>query len=147
MGVKPEASSASSAGCGRFNWNTTSFGLLTMIVSLEAIFLSTFVMISQNRQAARDTKRNQLDFETNIRSEIWSIHIGEALGLDVDHVEDIVAQAMRGARQAMESKDGPDGPAQAQAQAQSAPSQPTAPSPAPASPIPPPPRSQPHATP
>ncbi len=35
------------------------FGLLTMIVSLEAIFLSTFVMISQNRadfkrQAAAD---------------------------------------------------------------------------------------------
>jgi uncharacterized membrane protein len=30
------------------------FGLLTMIVSLEAIFLSTFVMISQNRA---DSKR------------------------------------------------------------------------------------------
>jgi uncharacterized membrane protein len=30
------------------------FGLLTMIVSLEAIFLSTFVMISQNRSAGRD---------------------------------------------------------------------------------------------
>jgi uncharacterized membrane protein len=30
------------------------YGLLTMIVSLEAIFLSTFVMISQNRA---DTKR------------------------------------------------------------------------------------------
>jgi uncharacterized membrane protein len=29
------------------------YGLLTMIVSLEAIFLSTFVMISQNRQDAR----------------------------------------------------------------------------------------------
>jgi uncharacterized membrane protein len=29
------------------------FGLLTMIVSLEAIFLSTFVMISQNRADAR----------------------------------------------------------------------------------------------
>ena len=28
------------------------FGLLTMIVSLEAIFLSTFVMISQNRGRA-----------------------------------------------------------------------------------------------
>src|SRR5438093_5887104 len=27
------------------------FGLLTLIVSLEAIFLSTFVLISQNRQA------------------------------------------------------------------------------------------------
>jgi uncharacterized membrane protein len=29
------------------------FGLLTLIVSLEAIFLSTFVMISQNRESAR----------------------------------------------------------------------------------------------
>jgi uncharacterized membrane protein len=33
------------------------YGLLTMIVSLEAIFLSTFVMISQNRA---DTKREAL---------------------------------------------------------------------------------------
>jgi uncharacterized membrane protein len=33
------------------------FGLLTMIVSLEAIFLSTFVMISQNRA---DEKRRVL---------------------------------------------------------------------------------------
>ena len=33
------------------------FGLLTMIVSLEAIFLSTFVMISQNRS---DEKRQAL---------------------------------------------------------------------------------------
>jgi uncharacterized membrane protein len=33
------------------------FGLLTMIVSLEAIFLSTFVMISQNRA---DEKREVL---------------------------------------------------------------------------------------
>jgi uncharacterized membrane protein len=30
-----------------------TFGLLTMIVSLEAIFLSTFVMISQNRADAK----------------------------------------------------------------------------------------------
>jgi uncharacterized membrane protein len=29
------------------------YGLLTMIVSLEAIFLSTFVMISQNRADAK----------------------------------------------------------------------------------------------
>jgi uncharacterized membrane protein len=36
------------------------FGLLTMIVSLEAIFLSTFVMISQNRaDAARQVAANQ----------------------------------------------------------------------------------------
>src|SRR3954452_2675829 len=36
------------------------FGLLTMIVSLEAIFLSTFVMISQNRaDATRQVAANQ----------------------------------------------------------------------------------------
>jgi uncharacterized membrane protein len=34
------------------------FGLLTLIVSLEAIFLSTFVMMSQNRQANKDRARD-----------------------------------------------------------------------------------------
>jgi uncharacterized membrane protein len=79
------------------------FGLLTMIVSLEAIFLSTFVMISQNRQAARTDLRSQLDFENNIRAEIWSVHIGEALGLDVEHVEATVRRAIEGAQEAMKS--------------------------------------------
>src|SRR3954447_12986074 len=36
-----------------FGVETYPYGLLTMIVSLEAIFLSTFVMISQNRGAAK----------------------------------------------------------------------------------------------
>ena len=74
------------------------FGLLTMIVSLEAIFLSTFVMVSQNRQAARADVRSQLDFETNLRSEIWSVHIGHALGIDPAHVEDVVRQAIEGSK-------------------------------------------------
>jgi len=74
------------------------FGLLTMIVSLEAIFLSTFVMVSQNRQAARADLRSELDFETNLRSEIWSVHIGQALGVDPTHVEDVVRQAIEGSR-------------------------------------------------
>lgn len=85
------------------------FGLLTMIVSLEAIFLATFVMISQNRQAARSDLRSQLDFENNIRGEIWSVHIGEALGLDVEHVEDIVRRAIDGAQAAM--RNAPTAPA------------------------------------
>ena len=85
------------------------YGLLTMIVSLEAIFLSTFVMISQNRQAARSDLRSELDFENNIRGEIWSVHIGEALGLDVDHVEDVVRRAVEGARQAMQNAAQPGG--------------------------------------
>jgi uncharacterized membrane protein len=45
------------------------FGLLTMIVSLEAIFLSTFVLISQNRLAAASEKRAELDLQVNLLAE------------------------------------------------------------------------------
>ena len=38
------------------------YGLLTMIVSLEAIFLSTFVMIGQNRQAAFQQAKADHDY-------------------------------------------------------------------------------------
>jgi hypothetical protein len=62
----------------RLEFDRFPFGLLTMVVSLEAIFLSTFVMVSQNRQAARSDIRSQLDFETNLRAEIWAVHIGHA---------------------------------------------------------------------
>jgi uncharacterized membrane protein len=74
------------------------YGLLTMIVSLEAIFLATFVMVSQNRQAARADIRSDLDFENNLRSEIWSVHIGQALGIDAEHVEEVVREAIAGYR-------------------------------------------------
>jgi uncharacterized membrane protein len=94
---------AVNVGLGGFDkeFDKFPFGLLTMIVSLEAIFLSTFVMISQNRQAARSDLRSQLDFENNIRGEIWSVHIGEALGLDTEHVEEVVRRAIEGAEAAM----------------------------------------------
>ena len=39
------------------------FGLLTLLVSLEAIFLSTFVMMSQNRSATRDHIRDDHEAE------------------------------------------------------------------------------------
>ena len=38
------------------------FGLLTMVVSLEAIILSVFVLLSQNRQAARERVRNDIEY-------------------------------------------------------------------------------------
>ncbi|WP_217552469.1 DUF1003 domain-containing protein [Streptomyces sp. GbtcB6] len=75
-------------------WDPFPFGLLTMIVSLEAIFLSTFVMVSQNRQAARENVRADLDFETNVRSEVWSIHMGRALGVDPVEVEKRVQELL-----------------------------------------------------
>ena len=46
------------------------FGLLTMIVSLEAIFLSCFVLISQNRQSVKDRYKADLDYEVNLKAEL-----------------------------------------------------------------------------
>jgi uncharacterized membrane protein len=45
------------------------FGLLTMIVSLEAIFLSTFVLVSQNRTSLVADKRSDLDLQINLLAE------------------------------------------------------------------------------
>src|ERR1700750_2523491 len=55
----------------RWRFDPYPFGLLTLIVSLEAIFLSTFVMISQNRESARSDLRGRQEFETNALSEAW----------------------------------------------------------------------------
>jgi len=51
-----------------FKVESYPFGLLTMIVSLEAIFLSTFIMISQNRQSERDRHQALDDYRTNVEA-------------------------------------------------------------------------------
>lgn len=71
------------------------FGLLTMIVSLEAIFLATFVMVSQNRQAKRSDMRAQIDFEANLRSLIMITHLAANSGIDLVHVNSIVDLAIQ----------------------------------------------------
>lgn len=53
------------------------FGLLTMIVSLEAIFLSCFVLISQNRQAEKDHLRSDVEYDVNIKAEMEIAHLHE----------------------------------------------------------------------
>lgn len=45
------------------------FSLLTMIVSLEAIFLASFVLISQNKQAIQADKRAKIDLQVNLIAE------------------------------------------------------------------------------
>ncbi len=45
------------------------FNFLTMVVSLEAIFLSTFIMISENRQEKVDERRSHLDLQINLLAE------------------------------------------------------------------------------
>lgn len=55
------------------------FGLLTMIVSLEAIFLALFVMVSQNRQSEKDRVRTDLDYQVNVRAEAEILEISRRL--------------------------------------------------------------------
>jgi uncharacterized membrane protein len=54
---------------GVLTFDDFPFGFLTMIVSLEAIFLSTFVLISQNRQALQSDRRAKVDLQVNLISE------------------------------------------------------------------------------
>ena len=70
------------------------FGLLTMVVSLEAIFLSTFVLISQNRSAELAERRAELDLQTNLLAEHELTRvlrvtraIAEELGISVEEEE------------------------------------------------------------
>jgi CRP/FNR family cyclic AMP-dependent transcriptional regulator len=53
------------------------FGLLTMAMSIEAIFLSCFVLISQNRQAEKDRVRADIEYEINVKAELEVAHLHE----------------------------------------------------------------------
>ena len=46
------------------------FGFLTLVVSLEAIILSVFVLLSQNRQVARDKVRGDIEYDVNLKAEM-----------------------------------------------------------------------------
>jgi uncharacterized membrane protein len=57
---------------GRFGvppFDPFPYGLLTMVVSLEAIFLATFVLISQNRLSAEAEHRADLDLHIGLLTE------------------------------------------------------------------------------
>ena len=67
------------------------FGLLTMAVSLEAIFLATFVLLSQNRMQLLADRRADLDLHINLLAEheitriLAGVHaIAERLGVILD---------------------------------------------------------------
>jgi uncharacterized membrane protein len=52
-----------------FKWDTYPFPLLTLMVSLEAIFLSLFILISQNHDAWIAQSRARLDLQINLLAE------------------------------------------------------------------------------
>lgn len=62
------------------------FGLLTMIVSLEAIFLASVVLITQNRMSKVATLREELDFVVTLQAEEESTRIIKMLDEIHDHL-------------------------------------------------------------
>jgi uncharacterized membrane protein len=65
------------------------FNLLTMIVSLEAIFLSIWILISQNQMTRQADRRAHLDLQVNLLAEqestatLRAVHgIAQHLGID-----------------------------------------------------------------
>lgn len=53
------------------------FGFLTLVVSLEAIVLSVFVLLSQNRQVAREKVRSDIEYDVNLKAEMQIAHMHE----------------------------------------------------------------------
>src|SRR5215218_9195747 len=62
----------------------SSFVILAMFASVEAIFLSTFVLISQNRMAILNDKRADLDLQISLLAEY---EVTQALNLVVQIAE------------------------------------------------------------
>ena len=74
------------------------FPLLTLVLSIEAIFLSIFILMSQNRAARVTDKRSHLDLQLNLLSEqentkmlLLLERIGKAVGADVQTDTDVEA--------------------------------------------------------
>lgn len=62
------------------------FTFLTLVVSLEAIFLSTFILISQNHETRLNERRNHLDLQINMLSEQENTKMIELLGMIAEKV-------------------------------------------------------------
>ena len=63
------------------------FQFLTLVVSLEAIFLSAFILISQNRQGRLAERRNHLDLQINLLSEQENTKILKMLEAITQHLQ------------------------------------------------------------
>lgn len=74
------------------------FTFLTLIVSLEAIFLSTFILISQNLETRMSERRSHLDLQLNMLSEQENtkmlailLAIAEKVDADLSHDPSLIA--------------------------------------------------------
>src|SRR5688572_262143 len=88
----------------RYRFDGYPFSFLTLVVSLEAIFLSAFIMVAQNRQGVLNERRAQLDLQINMLSEQENTkmlcllqQIASNLGINhgSDHEIELLAKAVK----------------------------------------------------
>lgn len=74
-------------------WDPYPFILLNLFLSMLAAIQAPVIMMSQNRQDAKDRLRSELDFQVNRRAETEIQSLSHQLSLLIDKVEDVERQA------------------------------------------------------
>jgi CRP/FNR family cyclic AMP-dependent transcriptional regulator len=69
------------------NFDPFPFGFLTLVVSLEAIILSVFVLLSQNRQVARDKVRGDIEYDVNLKAEMQISNMHEKFDMIYSEIQ------------------------------------------------------------
>jgi uncharacterized membrane protein len=74
------------------HFDTFPFPLLGIILAAEAIFMSCFILITQNRQNVYASKRAELDYVVGVQSYREIRHLLELMRLNLDRLERMQAE-------------------------------------------------------
>ena len=84
---------------GRSAWDPYPFILLNLFLSMLAPIQAPVIMMSQNRQDAKDRLRGELDYDVNRRAEVQIQGLAGKLNLlseKIDDVEDLLRERLPG---------------------------------------------------
>jgi uncharacterized membrane protein len=101
FGVVLIAYTAANVMLGRQAWDPYPFILLNLFLSMLAAVQAPVIMMSQNRQDAKDRLRGELDYAVNRRSEVeiqGLSHKLNLLGEKIEDVEEIIREINRSGR-------------------------------------------------
>ncbi len=73
------------------HWDTYPFILLNLALSFEAAYAAPIIMMSQNRQAAKDRLMAESDYHCNIKGEVEVRNIMDHL----DHQDSVIVQILQ----------------------------------------------------
>jgi len=74
-----------------YHWDPYPFILLNLMLSFQAAYAAPFVMMSQNRQAAKDRLMAESDYHCNVKGEVEVRNIMEHM----DHQETVTLQILQ----------------------------------------------------